>query len=415
MKKDLMSVRAFSFALVVVLSSPLVLHAQRRGAREPAPETPPPTAPPDSTPSARRIELDLGEQETIPASNVRSYSEGAAGIVDVRISDTGDQFVVVALRAGITSLLLIYNDGHQIRYTIQVNDPRGNAAPTGGVPPRENIRLDLYFVQLSEQNSHQIGLGWPGSVSGQLATSLTFDFTRASSLAGATASIASNFLPRVDLAQNAGWARLMRQATIITANNTQAQLSSGGSVNIVTQTALATQVARIRFGSDITITPRYDPTSGRIELQIQASVSDLTPGAGAAPGLTETSVTSVANLELGQAMVLGGLVSESTTESQGGIPGLSQIPILGVLFGSNGRSSNQLENLIFIIPTVIEPLTRENRDLVAETLRDYRQFGNIGGRGLNNINLIEGTPAARSGASGNTRTPARSERTVQDQ
>ena len=56
----------------------------------------------------QRIEIDVGEQETVSAANVASYSVGSEGIADVRLTSDGRTFVIVGSQAGETSLLLIF-------------------------------------------------------------------------------------------------------------------------------------------------------------------------------------------------------------------------------------------------------------------------------------------------------------------
>lgn len=345
-------------------------------------------------PETERLELQVGEQVTIPASGVASYSEGAPGIVDVRLPRDGSQFVIVALRPGVTSLLLIYSDGRQVRYSITVLDPQQSVTATGGVPVRENIRLDLYFVQLQDSYSHQIGIAFPGSIGGQGVARVAMQLDLTSfTLQSATASLVNQALPRLDLAQASGWARLLRQAMLVTANGQQAEINSGGEVNIVVSGGFGGQIQRIEFGSIIEVTPRYDPQTRRIEIAIEADVSDLTEsGQSQVPGRTRTTLNTVVNLELGQSIVLGGLVSRSSRESQGGLPGLSQIPILGVLFGTNQRQDENIENLLFIVPTVVQAVPRAQSDRIAEALRIYERYGSIGGPGLGSIELIEASP-----------------------
>ena len=53
--------------------------------------------------SSLDLTLEVGEQRSLSASGVQSYSEGLPGIVDVRLTQEGS-FVVLAQRAGRTSL-----------------------------------------------------------------------------------------------------------------------------------------------------------------------------------------------------------------------------------------------------------------------------------------------------------------------
>lgn len=343
---------------------------------------------------SERIELNVGEQQTISAANVASYSVGSEGIADVRLTQDGRLFVIVGQQPGESSLLLIFADGHQVRYQIIVRTTERASTP-GEVLARDDIRLDLYFVQLSGSYDHSIGIAWPGSIGGRAQLDLTVDLTALDTqpFQQATASLLQQALPRLDLAQSAGWARLLRQGMVVTANGEQSVINTGGEINILVQTGFTQSVQRIEFGTQIQMTPHYDPNSRRIEISLSADVSELTPPvSGPIPGRVRTQLSTIVNMELGQSIVLGGLVSRSTTESQGGLPGLSQIPIVGVLFGTNVRHEENIENFLFIVPTVVQSVPRAQADRITEALHVYEDYGSIGGHGLGDIELIEPSP-----------------------
>jgi general secretion pathway protein D len=56
----------------------------------------------------------------------------------------------------------------------------------------------------------------------------------------------------------------------------------------------------------------------------------------------------------GQAVVLGGLILETTTEGKSGIPILMDIPFLGALFSTNSEDVFRTELIITVSPTIIE-------------------------------------------------------------
>lgn len=103
---------------------------------------------------SREIVLRVGEQKSLSARGVRSYSEGDPGVADVRVTRDQSRFVIVGKHEGTTSLLLIHNDGVQVQYTIRVIASDASR----GFGQRENIRLDLYFVLIQDRYTHQIGL-----------------------------------------------------------------------------------------------------------------------------------------------------------------------------------------------------------------------------------------------------------------
>jgi len=336
-----------------------------------------PLATADASEQLLDLTLEVGEQRVLASEGVTSYSEGVTGIVDVRPTKDGASFVVVGLRPGHTSLLFMLSAGRQLQYRIAVTDPnqQEKTETTGAldVKPRDNVRLDFYFVQLSESERSEMGMRWPAALGGGTA-SASFDLM-SGSFNQATAVITDQALPRLDLAQSKGWAKLMRQAAVITENGSEADFSGGGEINIPVQSALSVGVRQISFGSEIRVKPRYDRESGRIELALHAQVSDLSSDEGTGiPGRVISNLDSVVNLELGQSVVLAGLTAQSESASRTGLPGLSQLPILGPLFGHRDRRADQTQNLVFIVPSVVDTVSLEAREHVREALRLFEDY-----------------------------------------
>ena len=320
----------------------------------------------------RNLSLVVGDQTSIPAEGVKSYSEGVAGIVDVRLPKDGEQFIVLALRPGQTTLLLLMLDGREVQVRIEVK----STEPTQGivVSAEDNIRLDMYFVQVSESYGHQLGLAWPDAIGGTASLNASFDLA-SGSLSQASLGIADQVLPRLDLAERSGFARVRRQAAVVAQNGKQASFDSGGEVNVPIQGALTAEVRAIQFGSQVTIAPRFDKTSGRIELTLAATVADLTDDAGTGiPGRNVSKLQTVVNLDLGKSLILAGLDAASDARSSRGLPGLSRIPIIGGLFGTRNRRSDQTKNLLFIVPSVVQAVPLRERALVDDMLKIYEGF-----------------------------------------
>jgi pilus assembly protein CpaC len=186
--------------------------------------------------------------------------------------------------------------------------------------------------------------------------------------------VSAQFLPSLEAAQGQGWAKISRHVAVITTNGTQADFDSGGEFNAPSSQGLVAGVVSIRYGTNLTIQPRYDETSGRIELQVAAQVSDLTPGAPL-PGRTQSKVATIANLALGESLAVAGLASANRESNRVGLPWLSQIPILGLLFSKQSNKESDTENLVFISPSVVEPLKHVRaREFLANAFREYDEF-----------------------------------------
>jgi type II secretory pathway component GspD/PulD (secretin) len=77
----------------------------------------------------------------------------------------------------------------------------------------------------------------------------------------------------------------------------------------------------------------------------------------------------------GQTVALGGLSDKQRDVSQGGIPVLSSIPLIGGLFGHTNRQTSETELFVFLTPHVIrsdaqaDSLTKPMLDRASEDKR----------------------------------------------
>jgi pilus assembly protein CpaC len=181
------------------------------------------------------------------------------------------------------------------------------------------------------------------------------------------------------MAQSTGWAKVMRQAAVVTANGEKASFAGGGELNFLVQSAMTTGVQKVPYGSTIDVEPYYDAKSGRIELRLHADISELKSDNGSGvPGRMTSKLDTLVNLELGQSLILGGITARSERASKSGLPLLSQIPILGALFGTHSNVEDQSESIVIIVPTVVDAVSMQNRDRVKEALQSYVDYsGNL--------------------------------------
>lgn len=319
----------------------------------------------ESADDTKRITLEVGQQVSIPAAGVAKYSEGVPGVVDVRLPEDGAEFIVVGLRPGTTTLLLIFDDGRRVQHLFTVESPDDE------VEKRENIRLDFYFVEVTEAGNYSVGLTWPSRI-GASSLQARVDL-ESGALTSATATLTAMPLPRLDLLQRSGWAKVSRQASVITANGKKATFDSGGELNIAVEGSLAAEIRQIPFGTNVVVLPRYDRETGRLELKIAAEVSSLRPG-GELPARNRSTVDTVVNIEMNQAVVLAGLFAQDESQDADGLPLISQIPVLGALFGSRSARQDSTQNVIFIVPSVVDVVGMDARRRINDALETYESY-----------------------------------------
>jgi len=384
------------------------------------------------------IILAVGETKTLPTRDVANYSVGVEGIIGVSLTGDKSQFVIAGKKVGSTTLLLIKNDGAQITIPITVTaraiaqvekELQQSLEGTPGVKLRrvgshffieggvttegelkriaqiaslypgqvDNlvvvgqggtdrkllVRLDFFFVQYEKTTSYAVGIGWPQSVGGigtdgqaVFQNRIDYTFLPGGGTTAAQASIVNQPLPRLDIGQQHGWVKVLKQSSVISSNGTQATFSSGGEVNLVAATGLTSSLVKIPFGTNVTVLPRYDSASKEVEVQLDSEVSDLTPaGQGTTlPGRNSTHLSTLVNLKLGQALVLSGIRSRAERHSVAGLPGLSQIPVLGLLFASHNDDTDDIEGAVFIIPSIIETVPKSAVEVIKNALTAYEDY-----------------------------------------
>ena len=415
-------------ALLLALSSGGVALAQPRPTKDTKSET-------TTDAASNEIVLSVGETRTISARDVKNYSEGVSGIIDVRLTTDASQFVLVGKKPGATTLLLIKTDGSQTAMTVnvfvrspalvekelaellvglnvksrrvgaqivldgQVSDEdelkrvqkiaglypdqvtslvqtTPNALPStpGGV---ENflIRIDFYFVQYDKASSYGVGVAWPASIGAGATAELNYDFLLGS-VRNATASVTAQPLPRLDIATSRGWAKVLKQSTVITNNGSEATFQNGGEQNFPVNTGLTVGLERIAFGTILNVQPLYNPTSHELNVKLSADVSDLTAAVSGTelPGRSTSKLATNVTLKLGQSLVLSGIRTRSLTHAVTGLPGLSGIPIVGVLFGTHSQQDLQTEGAIFVVPSVVQSVPNAAAELVDVALKKFKAY-----------------------------------------
>lgn len=90
------------------------------------------------------------------------------------------------------------------------------------------------------------------------------------------------------------------------------------------------------------------------------------------PVVNVQEVDSVVNMKDRQMMVMGGLLQDSSSSSQEGVPVASEVPIFGSLFRNQGDKVRKTELVVFIKATILDDASQS----IHQTDKDlYRLFG----------------------------------------
>jgi len=173
----------------------------------------------------------------------------------------------------------------------------------------------------------------------------------------AVAKLADGSLLDVQLAalENNGHGELISSPSLFTANQQAASIESGEEIPYqeVSRSG-GTGVAFKKAVLSLKVTPQILP-GDRVQLQLQVNQdrpsSHVVLGV---PAITTRQLSSNVLAKNGQTIVLGGIFESASEEAIQGVPYLSKIPVLGLLFQDKKRTENKRKLLIFITPHIMD-------------------------------------------------------------
>lgn len=121
------------------------------------------------------------------------------------------------------------------------------------------------------------------------------------------------------------------------------------------------------IGVNIDITPRTHH-DGQVSLALSILVSSISgTGFGGLPTFGNREINTVIRLQDGETNLLAGLIRDDERDVLEGIPGLSDIPLVGRLFAHTRRQTQESDIVLTLTPRIVRVL-----DLSEEDLRPFR-------------------------------------------
>ncbi len=180
------------------------------------------------------------------------------------------------------------------------------------------------------------------------------------------ANSGTNFAAIVQALRSDGTSNIISTPSLITMNNEEAEvkvtqeipLITGSYTNSTQSVAGTTSpfetIQREEVGTILKVTPHINEGNS---VQLKIEQEDSSPGAkltdSADISTNKRSIKTTVLIEDGGVIVLGGLMSDTVTESEDRVPGLGAIPLIGNLFKSRSGSRQKKNLLVFIRPNIL--------------------------------------------------------------
>jgi Flp pilus assembly secretin CpaC len=208
----------------------------------------------------------------------------------------------------------------------------------------------VFFLEMKKSALRQLGLQWPSHLSGSLL------------LEGG--SLFWSQPPSVELSlqwlEGKGWAKVLSRPELVVRVPGEAELFNGGEIPLEIRSRAGNRAGAWIEWKPYGLTLKLKTlfcTADQVRFEVSSEISELDRANGTAtlPALQASRVKSQIDARIGEPIFLSGLLQEKTGSQTQGWPGLSQIPLLGKLFGSEDFVHQRSELVAVILPLNAPP------------------------------------------------------------
>jgi general secretion pathway protein D len=132
------------------------------------------------------------------------------------------------------------------------------------------------------------------------------------------------------------------------------------------------------IGVNIDITPRTHHND-EVSLALKVAVSNISGSLGGLPTFGNREISTTIRLKDGETNMLAGLIRDEERTTLAGVPGLSDLPLIGRLFANNHKDTLESDIVLTLTPHIVRVL-----DLTEAELTPFRMGRDTAGVGVSN-------------------------------
>nr|WP_249225754.1 type II and III secretion system protein family protein [Tardiphaga alba] len=172
--------------------------------------------------------------------------------------------------------------------------------------------------------------------------------------------------------ENAGVIRTLAEPSLTAISGETANFLAGGEFPVPggntcdpTTRICTTQINFKKFGISLGFTPVV-LSEGRISLRVATEVSELsqensvTISGTSIPAIKTNRADTTLEIPSGGSMAMAGLIKQQTKQAMSGLPGMSQVPVLGALFKSRDYVNNNTELMVIVTPYIVRAVAQKD-------------------------------------------------------
>lgn len=210
-----------------------------------------------------------------------------------------------------------------------------------------SIRLELVLAEVDKTFNQELGIQWgdTGTYKAEVLNSISWDALTV----------------QLKALESSGSGQILAKPQILSRSGEKAEFHAGGEIPIRIAGWGNQNVSWKKHGIILNFHPLADHFGNmKLSIEVEVSIPNLSQTVGQLPTFETNRVKSHFDINGKKTVVLSGLVRNTKSNFQEGLPFLAKIPILGRLFGSKRFQSRETELLIFVTPEVIDLNRNDN-------------------------------------------------------
>jgi len=272
--------------------------------------------------------------------------------------------------------------------------------------PRAQVHIEAIIAEVSLSTSKELGVQWLLRDDGTAVGSSQFS-TFGSTIGGIAGSIGGDLVDAaipdggllglgtidddglsvavlIRALQGDGETNLLSTPSLVTLDNQEAEIIVGQNVPFVTGQSTGASsdtdnpfqtIERQDIGVTLKVTPQINEGDA-ISMQLYQEVSDIQASSEGAVDIvtTKRAITTTVQLEDGELLVLGGLISDRLIDIEQKVPFLGDLPLIGALFRATSVEKGKQNLMVFLRATIINDPEKARRLSVSKYnfLRDLQ-------------------------------------------
>lgn len=247
---------------------------------------------------------------------------------------------------------------------------------------------------LTRDTDGPLGNGFLGGVfggrtAGTITTAngtTTYNITTPSgtrSLAGAGRLFGLDLIASLDAGERSGLVATLAQPNLTAISGETADFLAGGEFPVpIPGNFAGTTIEYRKYGVSLAYTPTV-LSNGRISLRVRPEVSELsTEGAieldgFQVPALTVRRAETTVELGSGESFMIAGLMNNRSIGAIDKMPGLGDVPLLGMLFKSDSFRRGETELVIVVTPYLVQPVSANEIKLPTDAFQDANDLSRL--------------------------------------